>query len=94
MVESVLTVGGITAAVLVAISLFISKAVSKDKHIGYFPSLIVALMGGVFVVLAALVGKVDIMGLGFGGWGIAFFFAAALGIIITAILDSYANAEA
>ncbi|AVQ99977.1 hypothetical protein ACTWPF_05945 [Oceanobacillus sp. M65] len=94
MIETVLTIGGVTAAILVAISLFISKAVSKDKYIGYFPSFIVALAGGVFIVLAALAGKADIMGLGYGGWGIAFLFAAAAGILITTILDSSANAEA
>lgn len=94
MVESVITIGGITAAVLVAISLFFSKALSKNNYLGYVPSFLIALAGGVLVTLAAVAGKVDIMGLGYGGWGIAFLFAAATGLIVTSIIDSYANVEA
>ncbi|GAA0425132.1 MAG: hypothetical protein ACQEWU_07990 [Bacillota bacterium] len=94
MVQSVLTIGAILAVILVAISLVLLKATSKKSYTGYIPGFLLVIVGIVFLVLATLVEKVDIMGAGFGGWGIAALFASAIGLIITALTDSYANAKA
>ncbi|CDQ38897.1 MULTISPECIES: hypothetical protein [Virgibacillus] len=94
MVQPVLTIGAILAAILIALSFVLIKATSKKSYVAYFPGFVVATAGIVFLVLATMAGKVDIMGAGFGGWGIASLFAAAIGLIITALTDSFANAKA
>ncbi|WP_100010322.1 hypothetical protein [Lentibacillus sediminis] len=94
MIHSVITIGVILTAVIAVLSLFLAKAMSKDSRIGYYPSLYVGFVGILLILTGSIVGKVDIMGAGLGGWGIACMFAAAVGMIITSIFDAYANSEA
>ncbi|APC49214.1 hypothetical protein [Virgibacillus halodenitrificans] len=94
MASSVIIIGAILAAIVIIVNLVVSKATSKEKFTGYFPSVIVALAGFAFLFMAPIVEKVDMMGAGYGGWGIACLFAAALGFIITSLVESYANVKA
>ncbi len=94
MFQSVLTIGAILAVAVVAVSLILLKATSKESYTGYFPGILIGLTGLVFLMLASVIGKVEIMGAGLGGWGIASLFAAAIGLIITALTDTYANVKA
>ncbi|SHH95489.1 MULTISPECIES: hypothetical protein [Virgibacillus] len=94
MFQSVLTIGAILVVAVVAVSLILLKATSKESYTGYFPGILIGLAGLVFLMLASVIGKVEIMGAGLGGWGIASLFAAAIGLIITALTDTYANVKA
>ncbi|RFA36659.1 hypothetical protein CAI16_04555 [Virgibacillus dokdonensis] len=94
MFQSVLTIGAILVVAVIVLSLVLLKATSKDSYTGYFPGIGVGLAGLVFLMFAASIDKVEIMGAGLGGWGIASLFAAAIGLIITALADTYANVKA
>ncbi|GIO24828.1 hypothetical protein [Oceanobacillus sp. J11TS1] len=94
MVEAVITFGAILTAITALISIFLVKMTSKVSHAGYYPNLFLGLVGILLILVAPIAPKVDFGGAGFGGIGIACMFAAAIGFIISAILDSYKNAEA
>ncbi|UJL45412.1 hypothetical protein KFZ58_13490 [Virgibacillus sp. NKC19-16] len=91
MIQSVFTIGGILTAVVLVISIFLANASKKESHVRYYPSVYVAVVGLLLVLIAPIIGKVEIMGAGFGGWGIAALFAAAIGFVITSIMDAYAQ---
>lgn len=93
MFQSVLTIGIILVVISVVLSVVILKATPKEKYTGYIPcGLFFA--AGLILLLFATYGKVEVMGAGLGGWGIACLFASAIGFIITSIVDSNANATA
>ncbi|MEC5423006.1 hypothetical protein QGM71_05770 [Virgibacillus sp. C22-A2] len=94
MIQSVFTIAIILTIAIIAISFVLSKNSSKDKYTSYFPSIILIIIGLLLLGAASLFDKIEIMGAGLGGWGIASLFAAAIGLIITSILDTYANANA
>ncbi|GAB3068968.1 hypothetical protein GCM10027286_36110 [Virgibacillus ainsalahensis] len=94
MIQSVFTIGVILTAVLVVLGLFLSKTLAKESRVGYYPCVFSAFVGILLILTGSIMDKVDIMGAGLGGWGIAFMFAAAIGFVITSIFDAYANAEA
>lgn len=93
MIQSVITIGAVLVPALLIISLILIKATPKTKYIGYFPGFI-AFAAGLFLLLfATIIDKIVIMGAGLGGWGIACLFAATVSLIITSIIDSYAQTE-
>ncbi|MFC2947329.1 hypothetical protein [Virgibacillus sediminis] len=94
MIQSVLTIGIILTAVLVILGLFLAKTLNKASMGGYYPGIFSAFTGLLLVLTSSILGRVDIMGAGLGGWGIAFMFAGAISLIITSIFDARANAEA
>ncbi|HLR68301.1 hypothetical protein [Virgibacillus alimentarius] len=93
MIQSVLTIGAILTVASLVLSFILLKATPKEKFMSYIPGA-VFFAAGLILLLFATFGKVEIMGAGLGGWGIASLFAAAIGLIITAILDSFQNAKA
>jgi hypothetical protein len=94
MLQSVLTIGAILVVAVIVVSLILLKATPKESYVGYYPGILVGLAGLVFLTIAAAFGKIEIMGAGLGGWGIASLFSAAIGLIITALTDTYAHARA
>ena len=94
MIQSVFTIGIVLTVALLILSLILLKATPKEKYIGYFPAIISFAAGLILLLFATLLEKADIMGAGFGGWGIACLFASAVSLIITAVADSYQNAAA
>lgn len=94
MIQSVFTIGIILTVVVLIVSIILLKATPKTKYIGYVPGLAFFAIGLIMLLLATLAEKADIMGAGFGGWGIASLFAAAISLIITAVIDSYQNVNA
>ena len=93
MIQSVFTIGIILIVVAVAVSLILLKATPKEKYIGYAPNMLLG-AAGLILLLVATYGKIEVMGAGLGGWGIACLFASAIGFIVTAVVDSFANANA
>ena len=93
MIQSVFTIGIILIVVAVAVSLILLKAPPKEKYIGYAPNMLLG-AAGLILLLVATYGKIEVMGAGLGGWGIACLFASAIGFIVTAVVDSFANANA
>ncbi|TQS74891.1 hypothetical protein DX933_08980 [Ornithinibacillus gellani] len=94
MVTAVLSIGAVLAAVMVVIGLVLAKASSKSVYMPYVPGMIVFVGGIVLIVVAAIAGKIEILGAGLGGWGIACLFASAFGFIITSIVDAYSSPAA
>lgn len=92
MFQSVLTIGIILVAVAIVLSLVLLKATPKEKYTGYIPNMLL-FAAGLILLLFATYGKVEIMGAGLGGWGIACLFAGAIGFIVTSIVDANANAN-
>ena len=94
MIQSVLIIGAVLTVAITVINLILVKASGKEKFTGYYASYVFFIAGLLFIGLASLIEKVEVLGAGLGGWGIASLFAAAIGLIITAIADSYQQAEA
>lgn len=91
MIQSVFTIGGILTAVLLVVSIFLANAPKKESQVRYYPSIYLVVVGLLLIGTASIIGKVEIMGAGLGGWGIASLFAAAIGLVITSIMDAYAQ---
>lgn len=91
MIQSVFTIGGILTAVLLVASIFLANASKKESQVRYYPSIYLVVVGLLLIGTASIIGKVEIMGAGLGGWGIASLFAAAIGLVITSIMDAYAQ---
>lgn len=93
MIESVFTIGGVLAVIAVIAGVLLVKATPKKAYISYVPGAILFAAGLVLLLLASVLGKIELMGAGLGGWGIASLFAAAVGFIITSTADAL-NQEA
>lgn len=91
MIQSVFTIGIILTVVMVILGFVLSKALSKDTYTVYYPFMAMFFIGLLLLLFATIIDKIVIMGAGLGGWGIACLFASAIGFIVTAILDSYAQ---
>ncbi|MFA1821920.1 hypothetical protein ACDX78_17345 [Virgibacillus oceani] len=94
MIQSVFIIGIILTVISVALGLAALKATGKEKFTGYYPLAALGIIGILLVCAAPIVGKVEMMGAGLGGWGIAAMFAAAIGFIVTSLVDSYSNVKA
>lgn len=94
LIQSVLIIALILTGISVVLAFVLGKVAIKSNYGAYIPFALLSLVGLVLLLLATIIEKVDIMGAGFGGWGIACMFAATIGFIITSILDAYAHAEA
>ncbi|RDW16947.1 hypothetical protein CWR48_15175 [Oceanobacillus arenosus] len=92
MIGSVFIVGGILTFAVVVINLILVKVTAADKSWSYIPSHILVAAGLIFLLVATFV-NVTFAGAPLGGWGIASLFAAAIGYVITAIMDTYTNAD-
>ncbi|RDW15591.1 hypothetical protein [Oceanobacillus chungangensis] len=92
MIGSVFIVGGILTFAVVVINLILLKATAADKFISYFPNHIFVAAGLILLLVATFVNE-SFAGAPLGGWGIASLFAAAIGYVITAIIDAYMNAD-
>jgi hypothetical protein len=93
MIQSVFTIAIILVVVAVAVSVILLKATPNEKFIGYFPNFIF-MAAGLVLLLIATYDKIEVMGAGLGGWGIACLFAGAIGSVITSVVDSFTNANA
>lgn len=91
MVESVLLIGGVMAVILVALGVVLVKASIGNPYLPYLPGIVAFIVGALLTFSTTMLGKVELLGAGLGGWGIGFLFAAAISFIITAIVDSYSS---
>lgn len=90
MIQSVFTIG-IVLTVIAVILAFVLTRSPKQGYGLYYPFAALFLAGLFLLLFATILDKIVIMGAGLGGWGIACLFSAAIGFIIAAILDSYAQ---
>ena len=91
MVQSVVTIGAVMTVIMIALGYILLKASGKNPYLPYIPGMVVFAAGILLIVIATIAGKIEIMGAGLGGWGIACMFSAAIGMIITAIIDTYTS---
>ncbi|MGM8212381.1 hypothetical protein ACLIBH_06230 [Virgibacillus sp. W0430] len=89
MIQSVFTIGIILTVAILILSFVLVKVTPKTKYISYYPCMFLFGAGLILLLFATIVERTFIMGAGLGGWGIACLFAAAIGFIVTAILDSF-----
>lgn len=90
MIQSVFTIGIVLTVILVIVGFLLTRASLKGYSV-YYPFLAVFGIGLILLLFATIIEKIEIMGAGLGGWGIACLFAAAIGLIVTSILDAYAQ---
>ncbi|TFJ94244.1 hypothetical protein [Lentibacillus salicampi] len=83
-----LVIGISILVVIMLINIVITLATSDGGYGIYVPAAIVFAAGIVMAVIATF-GKIEMFGLGFGGWGGASLFAAAIGTIVTSIVETY-----
>lgn len=93
MIKSVIMIGAILVPVLLILSVVLLKATPKTKYIGYFPGFIGFAAGLFLLLFATILDKIEIMGAGLGGWGIALLFAATISLVVTSIFDAYAQPD-
>lgn len=90
MVQSVLLLGAVFTVLVLIINIALLKT-SKSSYACYYSSIFFVIVGLLLLAVASVVPKVDLLGAGFGGWGIASLFAAAIGFIVTSMIDAYQN---
>src|SRR5699024_5750663 len=91
MIQSVLTIAAVLVPTLLISSIILIKATQKTKYIRYYPAILSFATGLILLLFATIIEKTVIMGVGLGGWGIAFLFAGVVSSIVTAVLDAYAQ---
>lgn len=89
MIQAVFTIGIVLTVITVVLSVVLSRLSLKGYTL-YYPFAALFLLGLIFLLFATILPeRVMIAGAGLGGWGIASLFAAAIGLIVSAILDTY-----
>lgn len=91
MIESVVMIGAVMTIIMILVGFLLLKASGKNPYLAYIPGMVVFPTGILLIVIATIAGKIEILGAGLGGWGIAFLFSSAIGFIITAIIDTYSS---
>lgn len=94
MIQSVFTIGIVLTVILVIVGFLLTRASLKGNYSVYYPFLAVFGIGLILLLFATIIEKIEIMGAGLGGWGIACLFSAAIALIVTSILDAYKSQEA
>lgn len=88
MIQATFTIGGVLTLVSIILGFVMIKATPRKAFTGYIPS-IVLFGGGLILLLFATMTKVEMLGAGLGGWGIAALFAAAIGFVTTSTVDAF-----
>ncbi|SDQ21969.1 hypothetical protein [Virgibacillus salinus] len=73
---------------LMILNIILSKVSSQDRYIIYMPGVVLFATGLLLFMIATMAGKIEITGLGLGGWGIACLFASAIQFTVTSIVDT------
>src|SRR5699024_7303002 len=81
-------IGGIVALISIILGVILIKATAKSSYVGYVPATAFFAVGLVCLLIATLT-KIEVMGAGLGGWGIACLFAGAIGFVITSTFDAF-----
>jgi hypothetical protein len=92
MIEAVILLGIVMTVITLVINLVLLK-VNRKSYACYYASIFFCFVGLLLLAIASVAPRVDLLGAGFGGWGIAALFAGAIGFMVTAIVDAYSNAE-
>ncbi|MFC4557627.1 hypothetical protein ACFO3D_05320 [Virgibacillus kekensis] len=74
--------------VLMILNIILSKVSSPNSYTIYMPGFIIFGIGLILFVVSSIAGKVVIVGLSLGAWGIACLFAVAISLVATAIVES------
>lgn len=89
MIQSVFIIGIVMTVVAVIVGIILTRVDFKATYAPYYPFIALFMVGLILLLFATIVERTFLLGAGLGGWGIASLFAAAIGFIVTAILDSY-----
>jgi len=92
MIQSVFIIGIVLTVLTVILAVVLARASLKGYTL-YYPFAALFIIGLLLLMFATILEKIVIAGAGLGGWGIACIFAAAIGFIIAAIVDTYVHAE-
>ncbi|MFD1362129.1 hypothetical protein ACFQ4A_10730 [Lentibacillus salinarum] len=83
---------GISLLVVIMIINMIVTLASSDSGYGIYIPAAVAFVAGILMVTISSFAKIEMIGLGFGGWGGASLFASAIGFIVTSLVETYRHA--
>ncbi|MDY0393293.1 hypothetical protein RWE15_01195 [Virgibacillus halophilus] len=89
MVGPVVAIGAVMLVILMLLGFALLKASAKAVYLAYFPLIVIFVTGVIMAVLPKMIGKIEMLGAGVGGWGISFLFAAVISGLCTPILDVY-----
>lgn len=93
MIQAVFTIGIVLTVITVILSVVLGRASLKGYTL-YYPFATLFGIGLILLLFATILDKTVIAGAGLGGWGIACLFAAAIGLIVATIVDTYKHHEA
>ncbi|HLR62018.1 MAG TPA: hypothetical protein VK097_06225 [Lentibacillus sp.] len=83
---------GISLLVAIMIVNIIVTLASSNEGYGIYIPIAVVFVAGIIMVTISSFAKIEMIGLGFGGWGTASLFAAAVGGIVTSLVETYRHA--
>lgn len=86
-----LTIGISLLVVIMLVNIVITLAAPKGGYGIYLPAAVIFVAGIVMVTISSFA-KVEMIGIGFGGWGGASLFASAIGFIVTSLVETYRHA--
>lgn len=92
MVESVFMLWAVMTVIALVVNFVLLRS-NKKSYACYYASFFFFIVGLLLLAVASVVPKVDLLGAGFGGWGIASLFASGVSFMLTAIVDAYQNVE-
>ncbi|GAA0446981.1 hypothetical protein GCM10008983_26150 [Lentibacillus halophilus] len=78
--------------VLMIINIVVSLTTSNQSYAMYVPAGVLFAIGLILLSISSA-GRIEMIGLGFGGWGGASLFAAAVGLLATSLVDTYNHSE-
>ncbi|GAB4072998.1 hypothetical protein GCM10028778_06500 [Barrientosiimonas marina] len=78
---------------LVNVIITATSSASPGNSFGIYLPPTVIFAAGLIMLAASTFGKIEMAGLGFGGWGAASLFAAAVGFVVTSVVESYRQAS-
>lgn len=83
-----LLIGISLLVVIMIINIFITMGSSPGSYGIYIPTAIIFVAGTIMVTISSFA-TIEMIGLGFGGWGGASLFAAAIGAIVTSLVETF-----
>ncbi|GAA0288769.1 lipopolysaccharide export LptBFGC system permease protein LptF [Gracilibacillus halotolerans] len=88
MAQATVIIWAVLTVLVVILNVVFGKAKPAKSFATYIPGAVVFFVGLVFLTLSSSMSRVEILGAGFGGWGIACLMAATTALLITAVYDS------
>lgn len=96
MIQATVIIGAVLSAVVILVGVILAKVTPSKSYVAYVPGALFFVSGLILLLCAILFDKIYPFGYeaALGGWGIACVFAAAIGLIVVSVADSFGQQRA